>query len=177
MLEQSIYFVGTAPLDAEGLVNVSPKGGAGTFSVLGEKTVAYLDFAGSGAETIAHLKENGRIVLMFCAFEGRPKIVRLHGRGRAIQTGEDRFKELLQAFPDSDVPEEGLRSIIEVDVERIASSCGYSVPLMSFEGWRPNRDLWIEKKLKDSPDGVKEYIKDRNTLSLDGLPAVDPELL
>lgn len=177
LLEQPIYFVGTAPLSTDGLVNVSPKGGFGTFAVLGETTVAYLDIAGSGAETIAHLRENGRVVIMFCAFQGRPKIMRLHGQGRAIQTGEGRFDQLLSAFPNSDVPKEGLRSIILVEVERIASSCGYSVPLMSFEGWRPNRDLWIDKKLKDSPDGVKEYIRERNTVSLDGLPAVDPELL
>lgn len=177
MLGQQVYFVGTAPLDAAGLVNISPKGGAGTFAVLSPTSVAYLDFAGSGAETIAHLRENGRIVLMFCAFEGRPKIVRLHGQGRSVQTGEDRFEELLSAFPNSDVPEEGLRSIVVVEVHRIASSCGYSVPLMSFDGWRPNRDLWIEKKLKDSPEGIKDYIKERNAVSLDGLPAVDPELL
>jgi hypothetical protein len=175
LLAQHVFFIGTAPLASDGLINVSPKGGAGMFSVVDTDTVAYLDIAGSGAETIAHLRENGRAVVMFCAFEGPPRIVRLHGRGRAHLTGEDRFEELLPMFSKATVPPAGIRSIVEIDVERVADSCGYSVPLMTFEGEREHRDLWIEKRLRRfGPDGVKRYVREKNATSLDGLPAVDP---
>ena len=178
MTEQHIYFVGTAPLSADGLVNLSPKGNQGSFAVLGPNRVAYLDLAGSGVETIAHLRENRRIVVMFCAFEGRPKIMRLHGEGRVHQRGEPTFDELFLHFSDSPFREEGLRSIIEIDVHRIASSCGYSVPLMSFEGVREHNDLWIDKRLNQhGPDGVVKYMEEKNLESLDGLPGLDPERL
>src|SRR6266516_6292920 len=119
-----MFFVGTAPLGAEGHVNVSPKGMAGTLAVLGDRRVAYLDYFGSGAETIAHLRENGRIVIMFCAFDGPPKIVRLHGRGRVVLPSSDQFSRLRKEF--SKDREKAVRSIIVVDVDRIADSCGYS---------------------------------------------------
>src|SRR3954471_12911648 len=130
LLEQPVFFVATAPLDAAGHVNVSPKGMGGTFAVLGPHRVAYLDYFGSGIETIAHLKENGRIVVMCCAFTGPPKIVRLHGRGRAVLAGDPEFAELRGHFAKE--RDQGLRSIIVVDVERIADSCGFSVPLLEF---------------------------------------------
>ena len=172
--DQPVYFVGTAPLAADGHVNVSPKGGVGTFVVLGPRRVAYLDIAGSGAETIAHLRENSRIVIMFCAFEGRPRIVRLHGQGRVHQLNEDSFKELVGRFTDIDFKPEAMRSIIDVEVTRIADSCGYSVPLMDFAGWREHRDLWVDKRLtQHGPDGVLKYMREKNTESLDGLPALD----
>jgi hypothetical protein len=175
---QPVYFVGTAPLDPDGHVNVSPKGGVGTFVVLGPRRVAYLDIAGSGAETIAHLRENSRIVIMFCAFEGRPRIVRLHGRGHVHQLEDPSFKELVGRFTDIDFKPEAMRSIIDVEVTRIADSCGYSVPLMSFEGWRDHRDLWVDKRLKQhGPDGVLKYMREKNLESLDGLPALDREQL
>ncbi|MGH2754960.1 MAG: pyridoxamine 5'-phosphate oxidase family protein [Actinomycetota bacterium] len=178
LLDQHLFFIGTAPLAPEGLINVSPKGGAGMFTVLGPTAVAYLDIAGSGVETIAHLRENGRVVLMFCAFDGRPRIVRLHGSGRVHLTGDPAFAELRPYFSQATVPAEGVRSIIEVEVGGIADSCGYSVPLMTFEGERPHRDLWIEKRLKGfGPDGVERYVRENNVTSLDGLPAVDPERL
>jgi len=178
LLDQHVFFIGTAPLAPEGMINVSPKGGAGMFAVLGPTGVAYLDVAGSGAETIAHIRENGRVVVMFCAFEGRPRIVRLHGVGRVHLPGDPTFAGLLPYFSQATVPAEGVRSIIEVDVQRIADSCGYSVPLMAFEGERPHRDLWIEKRLKQfGPEGVERYVRDKNVTSLDGLPAIDPDRL
>src|SRR5205807_8607274 len=131
--DQQMFFVGTAPLHAEGHVNVSPKAPIATLSVLDSNTVAYLDLVGSGAETIAHLCENGRIVIMLCAFQGPPRIVRLHGRGEVVAADDPRFEELRArcAFVE---PVDGVtaRAIIVVDVQRIADSCGYGVPLMSY---------------------------------------------
>ena len=129
----ALFFVATAPLAADGHVNVSPKGDLRWFRITGPCEVAYLDFVGSGAETIAHARENGRIVVMFCAFDGPPRIVRLHGRAAVLLAGRSRLRRALAHF---DPPEHALRSVIRVDVERIADSCGYGVPLMSFEGKR-----------------------------------------
>src|SRR5215217_2259859 len=146
---QPLFFVGTAPLAEDGHVNVSPKGAIGTFRVLGPRRVAYLDVIGSGAETIAHLRENGRIVIMLCAFSGPPRIVRLHGIGKPVMSDDEDFEALIAeaAFEDSTVPE-ARRAIIAVDVERIASSCGYGVPLMRYEGERPHLDAWSTKQLR-----------------------------
>ena len=165
---QHVFFVGTAPLAGDGHVNVSPKGDLRSFRILGPHRVAYLDLVGSGAETIAHVRENGRIVVMFCAFEGPPRIVRLHGRARATLPGDSGFEQLLERF--SDPPEHALRSVVEIEVERIADSCGYGVPLMRFEGNRTQYDRWVEKKLRDG--GLEAYVAEKNALSIDGLPAV-----
>src|SRR3954452_622129 len=121
---QPMFFVGSAPLAADGHVNVSPKGPAGTFRVLGPRRVAYLDYVGSGAETVAHVRENGRITVMFCAFEGPPRIVRLHGRGAIVLPEEPDFGALIDeaAFEEPTIPE-GRRAVIVVDVVRIGSSC------------------------------------------------------
>src|SRR3954449_11072374 len=129
---QPMFFVGSAPLAGDGHVNVSPKGPGGTLRVLGPDRVAYLDLTGSGAETISHLRENGRIVVMLCAFEGPPRIVRLHGRGEAVHSGDPRFGDLAGRCGFEEPPL-GYRSIVVVDVTRIADSCGYGVPLMSYE--------------------------------------------
>src|SRR5512147_1860379 len=128
---QKMFFVATAPLAGDGLLNLSPKG-LPTFVELGPKRVAYLDLTGSGVETIAHLRENGRIVLMFCAFEGRPRIVRLHGRGEVVLPDDDRFAALVNRFS----AHSGVRSVIVVDVVRVADSCGYAVPRMEYVGDR-----------------------------------------
>ncbi|MEA2346800.1 MAG: hypothetical protein QOG62_587, partial [Thermoleophilaceae bacterium] len=146
---QSMFFIGSAPLAADGHVNVSPKGPIGTLRVLGPRTVAYLDVVGSGAETIAHLRENGRIVVMLCAFEGPPRIIRLHGRGEAITAADPRFPDLRArcGFDEPAVPE-ARRSIILVEVTRIADSCGYGVPLMSFEADREHGEKWAAKKVR-----------------------------
>src|SRR6188508_480356 len=125
---QRVFFVATAPNGPGGHVNVSPKGVDGTLAVLDDHTVAYLDLTASGAETIAHLRENGRITVMFCAFDGPPNIVRLHGRGRFVTLYDDGFEELLARFP-AELPEErGTRAVIVVDVDRVSDSCGYGVP-------------------------------------------------
>src|SRR5580698_3097113 len=131
---QPVFFVSTAPMAADGLVNCSPKGNRDELAVVDERTVAYVDQTGSGVETIAHLRENGRIVLMLCAFAGAPRIVRLHGKGRVILTDDPSFSDLAARFPGG--MGVGVRSIIVVDVSRIADTCGYGVPFMSFEGHR-----------------------------------------
>jgi hypothetical protein len=175
--KQALFFVGTAPLDAEGHVNVSPKGPIGSLRVVDETTVAYLDIVGSGAETIAHLRENGRIVVMLCAFEGPPRILRLHGRGEVVTPGDARFEELLERC-DFDEPaiEESRRSIVLVDVSRIADSCGYGVPLMSYEGEREHARKWAEKKMRvGGREAIADYQRTKNAESIDGLPALEPE--
>jgi hypothetical protein len=172
---QPLFFVGTAPLAGDGRVNVSPKGPIGSLRVLDEHTVAYLDVTGSGAETIAHLRENGRIVVMLCAFDGPPRILRLHGRGEVAMAGDPRFDELLERGGfEAPGPDEYRRSIVVVHVERIADSCGYGVPLMSYEGERPHPEAWAQKKLRaGGPDAIRDYQRQKNSESIDGLPAVD----
>jgi hypothetical protein len=167
ILDQPMFFVATAPLDADGHVNLSPKGLAGSFAVLDPHRCAYLDFTGSGAETIAHLHENGRIVVMLCAFAGPPQIVRLHGRGMVHLPGTPRFEELRGRFDNA--REHGLRSIVEIDVERISDSCGYAVPLMSYQGQRELLEQWTDRK---SVDDIADYQATRNATSIDGLPAL-----
>jgi hypothetical protein len=170
---QSMFFVGTAPSGDDGHINVSPKGPIGSLRVLDERSVAYLDIVGSGAETIAHLRENGRIVVMLCAFEGPPRIVRLHGRGEIVYPADARFAGLLDGFrrPEHDEAE---RAIIRVDVTRVADSCGYGVPLMRYEGERPHSDLSTGKRLRvHGPDALVAYQEEHNQRSIDGLPAVE----
>ncbi|MFL5837990.1 MAG: pyridoxamine 5'-phosphate oxidase family protein [Solirubrobacteraceae bacterium] len=171
---QAVFFVGTAPLAGDGHVNVSPKGPIGSLRVLDEQTVAYLDVIGSGAETIAHLRENGRIVVMLCAFEGPPRILRLHGRGEVVLPDDARFEDLLArcAFDDPAVPA-SRRSIVLVQVGRVADSCGYGVPLLRFEGLRPHAPAWAEKKLRvGGVEALADYQRANNSRSLDGLPAL-----
>jgi hypothetical protein len=172
---QALFFTGTAPLASDGHVNVSPKGPIGSLRVLGPRTVAYLDIVGSGAETIAHLRENGRIVIMLCAFTGPPRIVRIHGRGEAVFPGDERFDELLRrcGFDEPEVPEYK-RAIVVVEADRISDSCGYGVPLMAYEGEREHGDLWARKKLRvGGPDALRLYQREKNSESIDGLPAVE----
>jgi predicted pyridoxine 5'-phosphate oxidase superfamily flavin-nucleotide-binding protein len=172
---QPLFFVGTAPLAADGHVNVSPKGPIGTLRVLDEHTVAYLDGVGSGAETIAHVRENGRIVVMLCAFSGPPRIVRLHGRATVHLPGEEGYEELLSAcaFDDPSLPQ-ARRSIVSVQVTRVADSCGYGVPLMAYEGRREHAEKWVAKRLRTGgPEAMREYEAEHNAVSLDGLPALD----
>src|SRR5215217_8437721 len=173
---QPLFFVGTAPLAEDGHVNVSPKGPGGTFRVLGPDRVAYLDLVGSGAETIAHLNENGRIVVMFCAFEGPPRILRLHGRGHVLQAGTPDYEQLLARaqFDDPSTPE-SRRAIVLVDVTRVADSCGYGVPEMSFV--RNREHLALAHAKKERVNGTERYREiqvTRNAHSIDGLPALGP---
>jgi predicted pyridoxine 5'-phosphate oxidase superfamily flavin-nucleotide-binding protein len=171
---QPLFFVGTAPRGDDGHVNVSPKGPIGTLRVLDDRTVAYLDVVGSGAETIAHLRENGRIVVMLCAFDGPPRILRLHGRGEVARAGDPGFAALLEraAFDEPAAPE-ARRAVVVVHVERISDSCGYGVPLMAFEGLRPHQDAWAAKKLRTGgPGALADYQAEKNATSIDGLPAL-----
>jgi hypothetical protein len=173
---QPLFFVGTAPLDGDGHVNVSPKGPIESLRVLGPSQVAYLDVVGSGAETIAHLRENGRIVIMLCAFSGPPRILRLHGRGSVVMAGDSGFEELMSScgFASADGVPELRRSIVTVSVDRIADSCGYGVPLLRYEGRREHQELWAAKKLRvGGPDALLDYQREKNSVSIDGLPAVD----
>lgn len=172
---QAMYFVGTAPLAGDGHVNLSPKGSIDTLRVLDPLTVAYLDLVGSGAETIAHLRENGRIVIMLCAFQGPPRIVRLHGRGEVVAAADPGFAELSAdcAFAEPAQPQ-SRRAIIRVSLERIADSCGYGVPLMALEGHRPHQDAWAAKRIRVGGDeALIEYQREKNAVSIDGLPALE----
>jgi hypothetical protein len=171
--KQSMFFVGTAPAGSDGHINVSPKGPIGSLQVLDEQTVAYLDIVGSGAETIAHLRENGRIVVMFCAFEGPPRILRLHGVGDVVLPGDDEFDDLLAAGFQEPAAPEARRAIIRVDVTRVADSCGYGVPLLSYDGERPHSDLSTAKRLRvEGPNAMRDYESRHNRHSIDGLPAL-----
>lgn len=161
---QQMFFVATAPLSAEGHVNLSPKG-LDSIRILDERTVAYVDFVGSGIETVAHLQENGRIVVMFCAFSGAPKILRLHGRGDVIEPHHEDFAALRALFPDHS----GVRAIIRIRCTRISDSCGFGVPLYEFHGHRSQLLEWADRK---GPEGLEEYLRTKNAQSLDGLPGI-----
>jgi len=160
---QPMFFVGTAPSEG-GRVNVSPKG-YDSFSIIDATTVAYLDLTGSGAETIAHLRDNGRITIMFCAFEGPPNIVRLQGTGEAVFPADSRFAELAARF--AALP--GIRSVILIDVERVADSCGFGVPKMELVEQRRELERWTDRK---SDVELAEYRIEKNSTSIDGLPAL-----
>lgn len=161
---QRLFFVATAPLAAGGHVNCSPRGHPGLV-LLGPREVAWLDLTGSGVETIAHLRENGRIVLMLCAFEGPPRIVRLHGRGQVIEPGDPEFAALRARFG----AHEGVRAVIRVACERISDTCGYGVPLLEYRGERPQLAAWAQRK---GVEGVRAYQEEHNARSLDGLPGL-----
>jgi hypothetical protein len=164
---QHLFFVATAPSGDDGHVNVSPKGMGDTFAFLDGDRCAYLDLTGSGAETVAHLRQNGRITLMWCAFEGPARIVRFHGVGRVVLPSESTWDDLVLRFGEH----RGARSIIVVDVERVADSCGYSVPRMDFVAERTRLDDWASDR---SDDELIAYRARKNAVSIDGLPAFDP---
>jgi hypothetical protein len=161
---QSVFFVATAPLDATGQVKLSPKG-LDTFRILGPTAIAYLDIFGRGVETIAHVRENGRIVVMFCAFQGAPKILRLHGQGCVIEPHEPGFAALEAHFPVY----EGTRAIMVVEITRISDSCGYGVPLLHYEAQRMALPAWCRKR---GTEGLKIYRQEKNRHSIDRLPGV-----
>ncbi|MHB8466978.1 MAG: pyridoxamine 5'-phosphate oxidase family protein [Acidimicrobiales bacterium] len=165
---QPVFFVATAPLAPDGVLNCSPKGNRGELRVVEPTRVAYLDQTGSGIETIAHLRENGRIVLMVCAFEGPPRIVRVHGHGRAVAFDDDEFASLRPQFAGGDGV--GVRSVVVIDVDRVSDSCGYAVPLMDFAAHRTTLDEWSERK---GAEGVRTYWGEKNTTSIDGLAGLD----
>jgi hypothetical protein len=163
---QQLFFVATAPAGAEGHINCSPKG-LDAFRVLGPTAVAYLDYVGSGVETIAHIRQNGRIVVMFCAFEGAPRIVRLYGRGEVVTPAHGDFAALVARFE----PKAGVRAVLRIALDRISDSCGYGVPLYRYEGERTQLPEWAERKTEA---GVTQYQHENNARSIDGLPGLDP---
>lgn len=165
--EQHVFFVATAPLSEQGHVNCSPKGGD-SFRVLGQMEVAYLDYTGSGAETAAHLRENGRIVLTFCAFEGKPDVVRLHGAGEVITPDDPRFEVMAAQFPFNP----GARAVVYVRVTRVSTSCGYAVPFMDYRQERETLDRWATAK---GSEALTDYRRTKNSHSIDGLPALAQE--
>ena len=175
LAKQPMFFVATAPNDLDGHVNLSPKGAAGAFRVLGPNTVAYVDLVGSGVETVAHLRENGRIVLMFCAFAGPPKIVRLHGRGRIVPEDDPEFATLLPEFSLDDDARALARGIVVVETSRISDSCGFVVPRMDLVSERDQLMRWGEQQQAKNGEAWKErYVAANNARSIDGLPGYDP---
>jgi hypothetical protein len=158
---QHVFFVGTAPSSPEGHLNISPKG-LDTFRILGPKTAAYLDLVGSGIETVAHLRENGRMTVMFCAFEGSPLILRLYGRGRAVEPGDPEWDELIDGFPR----QPGTRSVVVLEVDRIADSCGFGVPRYEY---REERDQLTNYAQRKGRTGLERYKAEKNRRSIDGL--------
>jgi hypothetical protein len=167
--EQPVFFVATAPLSEQGRVNLSPKGRSGSLVVLDELTLAYLDFGGSHAETLAHLRENGRITLMWCAFTGPPKILRVHGHGEPVFRDDPRFADLVGKFGDADGP--GLRCVVLVRADQVSDSCGYAVPLMDYQDERDTHARHFGRK---SEEEFAAYCANKpfNPVSIDGLPAL-----
>ena len=165
---QQVFFVGTAPTGPDGHVNVSPKGLVDTFRVVDDHTVAYLDLTASGAETIAHLRQNGRVVVMFCSFERSPNVVRLHGRGRVVSIYDDEYAGWAAMFPDNPAA----RAVIVVEVTRVSSSCGYALPLLQPVS---ERDVLTPNMERRGAEGIVAYRRTKNRRSIDGLPAFDDD--
>jgi hypothetical protein len=161
--KQKMFFVGSAPLSADGHVNLSPKG-TDSFRVLSATKVAYMDMVGSGNETSAHISENGRITFMFCAFEGAPNIMRLYGHGYTVLPGDEEWDSLAPHFEISLVT----RQIIVADIHKVQTSCGFGIPYFSYQGERDHAYNWATKK---GPEGLKAYVQEKNSVSMDGLPA------
>jgi hypothetical protein len=163
--KQHVFFVATAPLSPNGHINCSPKGGD-SFRILGPLEVAYQDYTGSGAETAAHIRENGRILVMFCAFTGAPRVLRLHGAAETLTAQDPGFESLAAHFP----PNPGTRSLVRVTVTRVSTSCGYGVPVLDFQKDRDSLDKWA---LSRGPEKLSEYRATTNARSIDDLPAFD----
>jgi len=165
---QQLFFVGTAPTQSDGHINVSPKG-LNALRILDDHTLAYVDVGGSGAETIAHVRENGRIVIMLCAFEGPPKIFRFYGRGDVHTPLDPDFSDLRQMF---DLPDLGTRAIVKVNVTRIADSCGYGVPLFEYKKQRDSMQNWQASK---GIEAIREGQVQKNLKSIDSIDAVSED--
>lgn len=155
---QKIFFVGTAA--ADGRVNVSPKG-TDSFRVINENKIVWLNLTGSGNETAAHLLKNSRMTIMFCAFEGKPLILRLYGHANIYHKRDAGFHQYAQLFPQN----VGARQIIEMEVDLVQTSCGFAVPFMDFKEERTALNAWAEKQ---GEDNIKAYWKEKNTTSIDG---------
>ena len=158
--QQKIFFVGTA--GCEGRVNVSPKG-MDSLRILGPNRVVWLSVTGSGNESAAHVAENGRMTVMFCSFEGAPMILRLYGSAKTVYPYSDDWQELVSKFPE--MP--GTRQIFDLSVSMVQTSCGMAVPLYEYENERTQLNSWAQKK---GPDGIEAYWKEKNQVSIDGMP-------
>lgn len=167
---QHVFFVATAPEGSDGHVNVSPKGVAGTSLLVDAHTFAYLDITASGVETIAHLRQNGRITVMFCSFGPKPNIVRLYGKGRVLTAEQEEFAEWVDHFPAGRAP--GMRAVIVVDVDRVSDSCGFGVPMLEYVG---EREIFPGHNERKSIEAIRTYQRERNAVSIDGLPAMAAE--
>lgn len=163
MAAQPLFFNATAPLAADGHINLSPRG-LDTFRVLGPHEVAWLDLTGSGNESAPHLMENGRLTVMFCAFSGPPRILRLYGRGTVVVPGDAAWMTLRPHFPDFP----GVRQIVHMNVARVQTSCGAGVPLLDYRGQREELLAWARNK---GEEGMAEYRRQKNAVSIDGLAA------
>ncbi|MEL6829067.1 MAG: pyridoxamine 5'-phosphate oxidase family protein [Pseudomonadota bacterium] len=161
---QKMFFVATAPLNADGHVNLSPKG-YDSFAIIDSLTVAYLDLGGSGIETQAHIQENGRMTIMFCAFDGPANILRLYGQGEAVQFDDPRFSDLIKLFPNF----EKARSIITLKITRIADSCGWGVPFYEFKGERDQLKRTWDHAYEQHGEAVNQHFYESNAESIDGL--------
>jgi len=161
---QHVFFVSTAPSAADGLVNCSPKG-LDCLRVIGPREIAYVDTGGSGIETVAHIKENGRVTIMLCAFEGPPKIFRFYGHGHVLEPHDKGFEDMLAKFPEMPAA----RNIIRVDVDRIIDSCGFGVPLYEYKKQRDSLGNYFSKQSKED---ILKYRQDRNSESLEGMPGL-----
>jgi len=164
---QHMFFVASSPLAGGGHINLSPKG-LDTFRILDPKRVAYLDYTGSGVETIAHVRENGRLTIMFCAFKGSPDIVRLYGKGSVVERGDPEFAAMVERF-EPVAGEPGVRAIVVLDLTRVTSSCGFGVPLYEYVGEREKLIEWADRK---GLDGIRTYQDKNNLVSIDGLPGL-----
>jgi hypothetical protein len=164
---QPMFFVATAPSGPDGHVNLSPKGYPGSFVILGPNRVGYADYTGSGIETVAHLRDNGRITVMFVAFEGPPNILRLYGHGTVVLPDDRKFAALAPHFREPF--ERGVRALIDIDVHRVSDSCGFSVPFMDYIGPRDLLRQWTDHR---GDADLDEYRERKNSCSIDGLPAL-----
>ncbi|MBB2908473.1 pyridoxamine 5'-phosphate oxidase family protein [Agrobacterium tumefaciens] len=160
---QHIFFTASATGDSR--VNVSPRE-TGCLRIVDENTVVYLDRTGSGNETAAHLRADGRLTIMFCAVEGPPMILRLYGRGRSIRRGSLEYENIMTTHYD-DLEPSGARQVILLDIDLVQTSCGFGVPLFDYKAERPSLDQWTDAK---GPDGIEIYRREKNAYSMDGLP-------
>ena len=161
-----LFFVATAPLSSDGHINCSPRPVDSRFFVNSASEIGWLDLVGSGVETVAHLKENGRIVAMFCSFSEQPQVLRIHGTGQVFEPGHVRFEEITSGSPY----EPGVRAVIIIRIERVSTSCGYGVPMMNFVSHRSTIDEWLELK---GTKGLDAYKRKNNSSSIDGLDGLN----
>ena len=160
MEKQHMFFVATATDTST--INLSPKG-RDTLRILSPNRVAWLNLTGSGNETSAHVQHDGRITIMYCAFEDKPQILRLYGRANIVHTHDKQWKKLVGLFDETPTT----RQIVDCEITLVQRSCGFGVPFMEYRGNRPNMEIWAERR---GPEGIQQYWKEKNRESIDGIP-------